>query len=483
VDTYGSIIAYYIDGTHDWLAMWNSTLLITNAMGAANMYLPPSGSINWSLGIQWNVTTPHVAVPNPQGFSLGCPYSDGNVVFACTALFTAPTDNLTLVAYSAKDGHKLWDNSFSDIFVPGASIYQFFGNPHNGVLPVSVKDLRQWYGYDEITGQRIWGPTEPLPNAWDTFTTIGAGYGNLYVGTMAGRIYCYNIKTGALNWTYVLPSSGYETPYGSYPLMGGNAVSFYKGITVADGKVYAITGEHTPDSPYWLGGAMYAVNATTGDLVYKMSGWWTATPPIADGYILDHNCYDGTIYSFGKGQTATTITAPDTAITQGQNVVIKGTVMDESPGAMDYAGNRLNTQGTPAIADEYMTEWMEYLYQQKPRPSNATGVEVTLDVLDSNGNYRNIGTATSDSNGFYSFTWQPDIPGDFTVYANFAGSESYWPSQAETAFTVMQAPAATPAPTPQPASLADVYLLPATIGIIIAIAVATIVIVLMLRKR
>jgi len=49
-----------------------------------------------------------------------------------------------------------------------------------------------------------------------------------------------------------------------------------------------------------------------------------------------------------------------------------------------------------------MTEWMEYLYQQQPMPTNATGVPVSIDVIDANGNYRNIGTATSDTTGAFS---------------------------------------------------------------------------------
>jgi hypothetical protein len=126
---------------------------------------------------------------------------------------------------------------------------------------------------------------------------------------------------------------------------------------------------------------------------------------------------------------------------------------------------------------------MEHLYRQSAMPTNITGVPVTLSVLDSNGNCNPVGTTTSDASGTYSLTWTPTISGNFTVFATFAGSKSYYGSSAETHFYASEAPAATPAPTPPPASMADTYLLPATIGIIIAIAVATIVIVLMLRKR
>ena len=63
---------------------------------------------------------------------------------------------------------------------------------------------------------------------------------------------------------------------------------------------------------------------------------------------------------------------------------------------------------------------------------NTVGVPVTISVLDSNFNYRTIGTTTSDLYGSFGLTWTPDIPGDFTVIANFAGSNSYWPSSAST---------------------------------------------------
>jgi hypothetical protein len=139
--------------------------------------------------------------------------------------------------------------------------------------------------------------------------------------------------------------------------------------------------------------------------------------------------------------------------------------------------------GVPAVSDESMTDWMEYIYQQKPRPTDTVGVEVALTVLDANGNCRPIGSATSDDNGFYSFEWVPDIPGKFTVYATFAGSQGYWPSHDVTAFTVMEAPEPTPEPTPEPASAADLYFVPSTIGIIIAIVVVGVVLILMLRKR
>ncbi len=140
--------------------------------------------------------------------------------------------------------------------------------------------------------------------------------------------------------------------------------------------------------------------------------------------------------------------------------------------------------GVPAVSDESMTDWMQYVYMQLPRPTNTTGVPVNLFVVDANGNYRQIGTETTDSNGFFSLNWKPDIEGKYTVYASFAGSESYWPSNAEAAFAVDPAPA-TPSPQPtQSSTVADQYFLPMSIATILAVVViGASLAILFLKKR
>ena len=130
-----------------------------------------------------------------------------------------------------------------------------------------------------------------------------------------------------------------------------------------------------------------------------------------------------------------------------------------------------------------MTPWMEYVYMQRPRPTDVTGVTLSIDVIDANGNHRNIGTTTSDASGAFSFLWTPDIEGKYTVTATFAGSESYWSSNAETSFAVdPAAPTASPLQeTSQPPI--EMYIAAATIAIIIAVALVGLVIVMVLRKR
>jgi hypothetical protein len=123
------------------------------------------------------------------------------------------------------------------------------------------------------------------------------------------------------------------------------------------------------------------------------------------------------------------------------------------------------------------------VYMQKAKPTNATGVKVTLTVLDPNGNTYDVATATSDVEGFYSATFTPAVPGKYTVYASFTGSESYWPSSAETAINVENAAEPTQAPAPSPAPMTDTYVLGLGAGAIIAIVVVGLLLFMMLRKR
>ena len=173
-----------------------------------------------------------------------------------------------------------------------------------------------------------------------------------------------------------------------------------------------------------------------------------------------------------------TITAPDLAAASGQPIVIRGTITDISAGTKQDEQAARFPNGVPAMSDSSMGDWMAYVYMQKPIPMSATGVPISLDVLDSNGNFRNIGTANSDANGVFSFTWKPDIEGTYTVFATFAGTNSYYPAHAETSFAVM---GATPTPSPEPVAAAPVpvemYFVGSTIAIIIAVAIATLLII------
>ena len=74
-----------------------------------------------------------------------------------------------------------------------------------------------------------------------------------------------------------------------------------------------------------------------------------------------------------------------------------------------------------------------------------------LTAIDPNGNFQDIGTATSNMLGNYAIEWTPPVPGLYTVTATFEGSKSYYRSEAGTSFAVSKASAASPAVvTPSP---------------------------------
>jgi hypothetical protein len=204
---------------------------------------------------------------------------------------------------------------------------------------------------------------------------------------------------------------------------------------------------------------------------------------VADGVFVALNIYDMQIYAIGKGASRTTIDVPAASISEGQSVVIRGTVTDLSAGTQQEEQAARFPDGLPCISDASQKEWMEYVYQQQNKPTDTTGVDVAITVVDANGNYRYVGMTTSDASGFYSYQWTPDITGKYTVIATFGGTNSYYGSSATSAFAVDEpAATATPMPTATP-SAADLYFIPAVIGIILAIIIGFVVIIALLMKK
>ena len=240
---------------------------------------------------------------------------------------------------------------------------------------------------------------------------------NCFAG-MDGYVAAFDLTNGKLLWK-TKPDDGtpVDAPYGHRPF------SMHSGIVIADNKVFACNGEHSPNQPLWRGSKLWCLDAENGELIWSILGWWdTGQPVIADGYLVALNGYDNRLYCFGKGPTSITINTPQTTIPNNTNVIITGTITDQSPGQ----------EGSPAIADESMSEWMEYLHMQKPKPTNIKGVEIKLQAVNSNGESTDIGTVTSDPLGNYALKWTPQTEGQYQIIATFEGSKSYGSAQAAT---------------------------------------------------
>jgi hypothetical protein len=371
-----------------------------------------------------------------------------------------------LMAASLTTGSLLWNVTTNDIFFPTGLVAD-----HG---KVTTRVLGGWWDcWDLKNGQVLWQSAKPGTEGgesypWGDFGSYTiASYGGLIYDFSYAGIYALDWNTGNIVWHFMAPATPFEGAW--YPSMS----FFSNSPQIADGILYYANGEHSPTEPLARGWRLWALNATTGENIWDISGGGAAGA-IADGYLTYDNKYDGYMYVFGKGQSATTIQAPLTAITEGQSVVLTGTVLDQSPGQ----------PGTPCVSAASMTQWMEYLHMQKPIPTNVTGVPVSIDTLDPNGNLVHIATVTSDITGSYNYLWQPQVPGKYTVTATFTGDDSYGSSYAETAIGVVGAsPTQTPTATP-PQSIADTYFMPAIAITIVAIAiVGAALALLMLRKR
>ena len=479
-----------------WMALWNQT-----ACGHQDLFIPGDDG-SWARFIHgnvfdgsdpksysWNVTIP-AGLPTS---NIGFPFGVGLPGIAKDRVFgvnISPTrDELSMWALSLKEGqegqvlfNKVWDTPTE--WSAGLNTIHYTGVTTTGDANVFVvwnKELRRHYGFSLDTGTYLWETeSEVYLNAygWGNFEhSWFLVYDKLYSTGVGGILYVYDLNTGETLWTYRA-----EDPFSEF-LFSTNW--WGRILFITDGKVYMGHAEHAPLDPKPRGAPFVCLDAETGEIIWKVEGLfrqthWGGRGIIGDSIIATMDTYDQRVYAIGKGPSQTTITAPDVGVTQANRFMIKGTVMDASAGTADPAVVARFPNGVAAVADESMGDWMLYVYKLFPRPAETMGVDVSIDVIDANGNFRNIGTATSDASGFYSLDWMPDIPGKYTVIATFAGSEAYYASYDETAFVVDQAPESTPPPEPTPAPITDTYVMGFGIAILAAVIILGL---LILRKK
>ena len=487
----GYLIRYNLNLARGWLAQWNSSRTVWNTAGFGPAQ---GGAIDGSTASRydWNVT---LSRPLPAGMSIRESFLDdlmlvSNLAPAYGGGFTifGTIDPYTVAAISLKPGSRgqvMWVKNYTapNKLTREWAPYGGGGDPVNRIFVMKDVETMTFTGYSMDDGNKVWGPTPSQPD-YDYFNLQSfIVYDRLYSAGYGGYVFCYSVIDGSLLWTYGNGGEGNSTNAGLVTAWG-NYPQFI--MAFADGKLYTSTYEHSPNSPHYKGMTIRCIDAYTGEELWQVLADGSAFEygskafAVASGFAVWLNAYDMQLYCAGRGPSATTVSVKNDVLSLGSSVMITGTVMDIAAGTNQPEQAARFPAGVPAISDASMGAWMEYVYMQKPRPMDAVGVPVTIDVLDSNGNYRNIGTATTDSSGFFKFMWTPDITGEYTVIATFAGSKGYWPSFAETAFGVDEAPEAPATPEPITLPPTEMYILYATIAII-----ATIVIIglLILRKK
>jgi hypothetical protein len=460
--------ARLIDGTalafgasSGYVYRWNMTSVVNN---------------NWPTGITWKVSLPTPLLA-PGATSTG----------TTQTIFAVSQDLSTIVvynydqywAYNAATGASLWNLTLNYPVTTNEEI-PLGGGVDDFLVWNAVASV--WDCYSIKTGAFLWATpsvsSSPWATTWTVYYSETNDLNNLYISAPDGTVRAFSLATGQLVWQSTAIPSTEDTEnvlpfaYGDPVLVGGNLYE-YAGYSPG----YQI-------NPVPRFSMMLCINATTGKTEWTLNGGVIPTAA-SGGYIIGSGIFDGNLYCVGKGPTSTAVTAQQQV---GGSVLIQGSVLDTSSGCSSATLTAMFANGVPAISDENMSVWMDYLYMQNSTllnaPPDCIGVPVTLTAVDSNGNAVTIGTATSDYQGNYGFQWTPTIPGLYHIYATFAGSNSYYTSLASTYATV--ATAATPVPTASPvtglATTSDLltYIVAVAIAIIIAIAIAT---VLILRKR
>ena len=462
--------------------------------GAANTYFSTSSAIpnavhNGNCFYSQNFSIPSILGSNPsyENGTIQCIRQDNFMIVG-----TQGWNNGTVIkgwmegislAQNSSRGQKLWEMTYTPPFAdPALNVSKpamFTGGlgltgvyPEDGVLTWADPQTCERWVYDLYTGNLLW--TSPPEAQYEYYGISQLVYNHQLIGygNYAGQLISYDIRTGKQLWNYTATNVGFESPYGNYPMSIA---------AVADGKIYTVTSEHHNIQPMYRGENLRCINATNGQEIWKILCFGSGVS-IADGILVKGNCLDNMIYAFGKGPSATTVTVSQDISVLGSKVMIKGAVTDQT------TSGRINTNGdtdftlkdTPAISDASMSAWMEYKYMQQAFPSNATGVPVTLDTIDPNGNFKHIGDVTSDMTGNYALPFKPEVPGTYQIIATFAGSKAYGSSFAQTYMNVGEAaPTASSYPVVN-LPPTETYFAISTVAIIIAIAIIG---VLILRKK
>ena len=339
-DHTGDLIGYYVNTTSNTLNEWNSTLAILlsqpgeyyGATSADAWYWrpPQDGIIPFSLGIEWTepLATNLNGIPLTPLLSIS---SVGSNVVLLNSINTALNGGTSwlppwriIAGYSAITGIPLWGPINETV----GAWQRIDTEPIvDGMFYEFSHETLTWTAFNANTGKQVW-TTQPYSSPpWAYFINYQPviAYGMLFAADFGGQVHAYNITNGQQVWQYSTGEAGYSTPYGIWPLVHVEAVG---------GGVIFVAGGHTYSPPMFLGAQVYAINTTTGKLIWSSSSFDDsngASALLAYGIFVKPNAYNNELYAYGQGQTATTVSAPQTAQPLGTTVLIQGTVTDQSP--------------------------------------------------------------------------------------------------------------------------------------------------------
>ncbi len=529
-DANGNLVGYYTNYTYGAAPVFSQ--MVTNSSGTFMQHLSAPAMMAWNMSMalgeasglgQWSISqgavynyddgvmyaNPSIPVTlngatlitngffGPTGLN-GGGLSEGQIasgIIVLTAGFGATSVGDTRgwavsAGFSQATGALLW--IYNRTYTPYTRISENFVDlAGNGVYVECDENNFVTTGYSLFTGQQLWqitltGPNGGPPNAYDDYgiqNVVDSTTGIIYLWGLGGDIWAINMANGTVVWqtstTLLVGSSGGETPYGVWPIWVQ-----YGGMMAGGNNVLYLSEGHEYDPPLFHGAQLLAINGTDGTLVWSELSFADTAAECSYNIVTAFNSYDNQVYAYGQGPSKTTVTVPEPMVNVNDPVVITGSVTDVSAGASQQLVASNFPNGLPCVSDASMSHFMEAVYEQQPMPTNITGVPVTLYVLDSNNNYRSIGTTTTDANGNFGYTWHPDISGNYTVYAVLAGTGGYYASSASSYFWASPAVAApTPTATPTTGLASNTTVEYGIIAIIIVIVIIGAVLALLVTRK
>jgi hypothetical protein len=445
------------------LFAWDISNVIANNF-LTNFYTPPGTVLtgNWPTGILWARPLPIPIISGGVGVLGVAPTLFGISVDRSTIVLKTPNQYW---GYSTKDGTSLWNLTLTYPVAQNEEM-SLYGVDDFIVFDPTASTFKC---YSMLTGNLLWTSpsfsSSPWATTWTIYLAETNDNNNFYAMFPDGTIAAYSLSTGNIVWhSTAIPSTEYTA----------NAVPYVTGMLMVGGNIYAYAGYSIgyQINPIPRFAMMTCTNATTGDITYTLNG---GVFPVAaaDGYVIGLGIYDGNLYCVGKGKTSTSVTAQQQL---DGSVLVQGLVLDQSAAQ----------QNTAAISDADMSVWMDYLQMQNSTllnsPPNCGGVPVTLTAVSSTGNTVSIGTVASDGAGLFQEMWTPPAKGQYTIYATFEGTNSYYSSYAETALGVTEATTSS-STGGQTQPDYTMTIIGSAIAIMIVVVIAIAIAVLLLRKR
>jgi len=253
IDESHLVVASYCLDTETGQILWSSDEFSAKVSYWAESVYSPEERMFYVQGdskVQaWNFSNPdepptlawETPVPGSISSGTGIQYGDGRV-------FPGTFETYQL-ALNATTGEVLWETETT-------SAMSFSGSYYEGKLLKAGEQDNTFYCFDAETGEILW-KYNPGTQLGYWVSGSAAAYGMVYELNKDGNLYALDVNTGQLVWKYAGP--GYL---------------FWPGWpVVANGKVYATTGQRVSFDPYTLEysrSEFVCLDAFTGELVWKL---------------------------------------------------------------------------------------------------------------------------------------------------------------------------------------------------------------------